>query len=362
MSLKREVQCIRYRFKIFVNSVKSCSLTNSDKNLLAERAVLQARIQGVHAEDFDQLALDVFQFQRKHNPVYRYYLSLIGAAYGQPSKASEIPCLPISALKTHRIQTLEWEPVQEFTSSGTTGWNTSRHLLRDADWYRLNARRGFEAQYGAVSGYCFLALLPSYLERSGSSLVFMAQDFISESDYPQSGFFLNDTDVLLDRLAWCKAERVPTILLGVSFALWDLAAAHPIDFPDLIVMETGGMKGRREELTRPELHDLLKAGFGVSAIHSEYGMTELLSQAYSPGEGLFRPADTLRVVPRDIYDPFSTQPLGQTAALNLIDLANLDTISFLASDDLGVVFADQSFQVLGRQDNSDLRGCNLMAV
>lgn len=329
---------------------------------MAERAALQARISRVQAEEFEPLALEVFHFQRVHNPVYQYYLSLIGAADLSPTNLSEIPVLPISALKTHRVQTLDWNPVLEFTSSGTTGWHTSHHLLREADWYRMNARRGFEAQYGAISGYCFLALLPSYLERSGSSLVFMAQDFISQSRYPQSGFFLNETEELLARLEWCQQRRIPTVLLGVSFALWDLAEEHPFHFPELIVMETGGMKGRREELTRPELHAILKAGFGVSAIHSEYGMTELLSQAYSKGEGLFRPADTLRVLPRDIYDPFSTQPLGQTAALNLVDLANLDTISFLASDDLGIVHDDHSFQVLGRQDNSDLRGCNLLVL
>jgi hypothetical protein len=323
---------------------------------------LLEKIRCVGPETFEEVAMELFHFQRAYNPLYRKFLDALGPSFHEPSRLPEIPCLPISAFKYHAIQTLQWEPVVEFSSSGTTGSQTSRHLLRSPEGYVSNARRGFEGFYGPVSGYCVLALLPSYLERSGSSLVYMAQDFIGQSAFPQSGFFLHETEKLLETLAFCQRERIPTILLGVSFALWDLAEQHPFSFPELIVMETGGMKGRREELTREALHQILKQGFGVSHIHSEYGMTELLSQGYSQGEGIFHPAPTLRVLPRDIYDPLSPQLFGQNAALNLIDLANLDTISFIASDDLGRVYADGSFQVLGRQDFSDLRGCNLMVV
>ena len=329
---------------------------------MQQRQGLLEKICRVGPATFEGVAMEVFHFQRAHNPVYRQFLELLGPSFREPAALSEIPCLPISAFKHHDIQTLDWAPAAVFSSSGTTGAETSRHLLYSPEWYHANARRGFEAFYGTVSGYCVLALLPSYLERSGSSLVYMAQDFIEQSAFPQSGFFLHDTEKLLETLAFCQKEQMPTILLGVSFALWDLAEAHPFSFPELIVMETGGMKGRREERTREELHDIMKTGFGVPRIHSEYGMTELLSQGYSGGEGLFRPAPTLRVLPRDIYDPLSPQQPGHTAALNLIDLANIDTVSFIASDDLGRVYGDGSFEVLGRQDFSDLRGCNLLLL
>lgn len=353
---------IQNQFKFVVKSIIYFKLNNPDQKLLEARASLLERIRQVTVDDFETLALDVFQFQKAHNPLYRYFISLLDPVFQHPARLAEIPCLPISAFKYHPIQTSSWTVEAEFQSSGTTGTQTSRHLVRHIAWYRENARRGFECLYGPVQDYCFLALLPSYLERSGSSLVFMAQDFIEQSRYSESGFFLDDTDALLRTLAQCQQNQVPTVLLGVSFALWDLAESNPFSFPELIVMETGGMKGRKEELTREALHAILKAGFGVQQIHSEYGMTELLSQGYSKGDGLFYPSPTLRIQARDLYDPLSAQVLGQTAALNLIDLANLDTISFIASDDLGKVHSDGSFQVLGRMDYSDLRGCNLLVL
>jgi hypothetical protein len=207
-----------------------------------------------------------------------------------------------------------------------------------------------------------LALLPAYLERTGSSLVFMADDFIRQSGHPASGFFLNDLPALKEQLLASRGRAQPTLLIGVSFALLDLAEQFPLDLGNTIIMETGGMKGRRRELTRPELHQILREAFKVEHIHSEYGMTELLSQAYAPKDGVFHPAPTLRVATREITDPLSTTPPGKTGALNLMDLANLDTISFIATDDLGRVYPDGSFEVLGRMDASDVRGCNLLVL
>ena len=235
------------------------------------------------------------------------------------------------------------------------------HLKSPAD-YRAISQLGFEHFYGDIGEFCILALLPSYLERSGSSLVYMVDHFIQQSKHPQSGFFLNELDALVEKLAYCQQNGIPTLLIGVSFALLDLAERYPMSLPDMIIMETGGMKGRREEMTRDELHGILQEAFQVAAIHSEYGMTELFSQAYSKGKGLFYPSPTMRVLGRDITDPLSLQNRGQTAAINIIDLANIDTISFIATDDLGQVYPDHSFRILGRLDDSDIRGCNLMVL
>lgn len=313
-------------------------------------------------EEFDALALGLFQYQSQYNPLYRQFLSLLGIASREINRVEDIPFLPIQFFKTHDIQTGSWAPALIFSSSGTTASTTSRHLLRDPEFYRRNARRGFAHFYGPLEDYCVLALLPSYLERSGSSLVFMAEDFIRQSRYPQSGFFLYNTEELVGILADCKKKAVPTLLLGVSFALWELAEQHPMDLNGITIMETGGMKGRRRELPREELHGILKAAFRVEAIHSEYGMAELLSQAYSRGGGLFRPTPTMRVLAREITDPLTWQQPGKTGALNIIDLANLDTISFIATDDLGRVCEDGSFEILGRLDASDARGCNLLVA
>ncbi|MBK6904113.1 MAG: acyl transferase [Saprospirales bacterium] len=312
------------------------------------------------AWSFDALALEVFRYQARHNPLYARYIDLLDTKPEEVEAIDQIPYLPISLFKTHDIQTGDWSPALVFSSSGTTASSTSRHLLRDPAWYLSNAERCFSAFYGPVESRCFLALLPSYLEREGSSLVYMAQHFISRSPFRQSGFFLYEWNKLRGVLDECKEKNIPTVLLGVSFALLELAEQAPFHFPELLVMETGGMKGRRRELTREELHDMLKEAFGVPAIHSEYGMTELLSQAYSRGDGRFYPSPLMKVSAREITDPLTTVPHGRPGALNIIDLANLDTCSFLATDDLGKAYADGSFEVLGRLDNSDIRGCNLL--
>ena len=312
-------------------------------------------------ENFGEVALDVFRYQAEHNRLYREFLRLLSVAPERVGDWTDVPCLPVSFFKTHLLQTGGWSPAMVFRSSGTTGMPSSMHLVRQPDWYLLHARRGFERLYGPLAGRCVLALLPAYLEREGSSLVYMAEDFVRASGRPESGFFLRDHDRLLEVLARCRAEGVPTLLLGVSFALLELA--ERADAPDLswaIVMETGGMKGRRREMTRMELHAYLCERFRCGAIHSEYGMTELFSQAYAPAGGLFEPAPTLRALSRDPYDPLQRQPAGRVGGLNLIDLANLDTCSFLATDDLGRVYDDDRFEVLGRFDAADLRGCNLL--
>ncbi|HRJ15589.1 MAG TPA: acyl transferase, partial [Saprospiraceae bacterium] len=288
------------------------------------------------------------------------YLELIGKKIQAVETVQEIPFLPIELFKTYDIQTGDWTPERIFSSSGTTGQTTSRHLLHDPDWYRMGARRAFARQYGPVENFCFLALLPSYLERNNSSLVFMAEDFISLSRYAQSGFYLYNMADLVKVLSDCVQNNIPTVLLGVSFALLDLAEAFPMPLEQVIVMETGGMKGRRAELTREQLHQVLRTAFQVQHIHSEYGMTELLSQAYSPGNGRFYPAPTMRVLAREAADPFAIRTWGQNGALNIIDLANVDTLSFIATDDLGKVAEDHSFEVTGRLDSSEIRGCNLM--
>jgi phenylacetate-coenzyme A ligase PaaK-like adenylate-forming protein len=325
-----------------------------------QRTILKERIRVCQPQDFEDLALDVFAFQAGSNPVYRRFLDLLHIVPAEVKELEAIPFLPISAFKFHLVQTLEWTPQMVFRSSGTTGTEPSRHAVREPEWYLEQARRGFAQFYGQPSEYCFFALLPSYLERANSSLVLMAEDFIRESRYEQSGFFLHEHEKLRNLLHANHAAQIPTVLIGVSFALLDLIEDVPVHFPELIVMETGGMKGRREEMTREDLHHRLKAGFGVDAIHSEYGMTELLSQAYSKGEGLFFTAPAMRLVLRDLYDPFAQPGPGQTGAINVMDLANLDTVSFIATDDLGKEHPGGGFQVLGRLDNSDLRGCNLL--
>lgn len=315
---------------------------------------------------FGAVALEVFRFQAAHCAVYRRYLSLLNIDVQSVVSLSQIPFLPIQFFKNHLVKTGEWEEEAIFTSSGTTGSATSRHYVHDLGFYQKNTVAGFRQFYGDPTGWLVLALLPSYLERSGSSLVSMAEHFIGLSKYEESGFFLDNMEELVELLKrderQKKKDKRRVLLLGVSFALLDLAERQNIDLEGLVVMETGGMKGRRRELTRSELHAELCAGLGVSAIHSEYGMTELFSQAYSLGDGKFRPAATMRALAREITDPLSPQAFGKTGVLNIIDLANFRTCSFIATDDLGRVGEDGTFEVLGRLDHSDIRGCNLMVA
>jgi phenylacetate-coenzyme A ligase PaaK-like adenylate-forming protein len=324
------------------------------------RETLARQIREVRPETFEALALEVFRYQAEYNNIYAEYLKLLRVSPASVRRLTDIPFLPIALFKQYRLQSGTWAPVRTFTSSGTTGATTSHHLLRSELWYQENARRAFEAIYGPLEGRAVLALLPAYLERTGSSLVFMAEDFIRESQHPASGFFLHDLAGLSHQIGALKEESHPPLLIGVSFALLDLAERFPQPLNHLIIMETGGMKGRRRELTRKELHQQLSNAFRADHIHSEYGMTELLSQAYAPEAGIFYPAPTLRAFTRQLTDPLSATPPGKTGALNLIDLANLDTIAFIATDDLGLVHPDGTFEVLGRMDHSDVRGCNLL--
>ncbi len=326
----------------------------------AERAELLPLLADLDERRFETAANAVFRYQAAHNPLYAKFLKLLHRPPSPAASLSAIPFLPIQFFKTQAIKTGDWEPENVFTSSSTTGQTPSRHLVRDAHFYLENARRGFAQFYGEPSEWCVLALLPSYLEREGSSLVAMADYFIRISKYPESGFFLNDFEKLRDVLIFCKSKGYKTILLGVSFALLDFAERHPLDLSGIMLMETGGMKGRRRELTRPELHQILRAAFNLEEVHSEYGMTELFSQAYAQGGSLFAPAPTMRVLATEINDPFCPAAPGRTGVLNIIDLANLDTCSFIQTEDVGRVYPDGRFEVLGRLDVAEMRGCNLM--
>jgi phenylacetate-coenzyme A ligase PaaK-like adenylate-forming protein len=328
----------------------------------AQSRQLYQKIRAMQPDQFEQVALEVFRFQATANPVYAQFLELLQVDPARIQQVTDIPFLPIELFKTYSVQAGTWEPVAVFSSSGTTGSTPSRHLIRSQEWYAEQAIRGVESFYGPVSDYCFLALLPHYLDRTGSSLVEMVRVFMEQSGHPANGFFLRDQEGLVARLRQCQQNQVPTILIGVSFALWDLAEAYPMDLSGITVMETGGMKGQRRELVREELHDILREAFGLSAIHSEYGMTELLSQAYSQGEGRFYPAPTMRVTLADITDPFSAPLPGRSGQIQVIDLANVDSCSFIATEDIGRMHADGSFEVLGRLDRAAWRGCNLMVL
>ncbi|MBL7828940.1 MAG: acyl transferase [Saprospiraceae bacterium] len=322
-------------------------------NQTTQRAELLHLIEDLNATRFDVVADRVFEYQRLYNPLYAQFLELLG-------EKNLRPFLPISLFKQYQIQTGVWQPADFFESSGTTGSNTSRHLVREIEWYLHHARNGFSKFYGDPSEWCILALLPNYLERGRSSLVAMADSFIRLSKYKESGFFLNDFEKLHDTLLYCQKSGFKTLLLGVSFALLDFAYAYPMDLKGVAVMETGGMKGRRKEMTRQELHAEITEELHPDSIHSEYGMTELFSQAYAKGGVIFTPAPTMKVIATEINDPFCEVPFGRTGVLNILDLANLDTISFIQTEDLGKVYDDGRFEVLGRLDAAELRGCNLL--
>ena len=325
-----------------------------------------SRIQDIFSisndREFEQLALEVFQFQYQNNPVYHTFCDCLGKSASNVSGISEVPFLPIEFFKVHKIVSSQRKIEAVFESSGTTGNNTSKHYAIDVSLYRQSFRKGFERFYGSIAGYCVLALLPAYLERQGSSLVYMANDYIQQSQHPDSGFYLYDLDALHKTLKKLERAKTKTLLIGVSFAFLDLAEQYPMTLEHCILMETGGMKGRRKELIREELHAILKKAFGITNIHSEYGMTELFSQAYSQGDGIFFTPPWMQVVCRDTEDPLATQSHGKTGGINIIDLANVYSCSFIATQDLGKTFKDGSFEVLGRFDHSDIRGCNLMAL
>lgn len=311
---------------------------------------------------FEDLALHIFKFQFENNRVYRSFCDLLYIHPSDVKLLENIPFLPIQFFKTHTVLSAA-EPVQTtFTSSGTTGSCTSKHLVTNLKIYEQSFQEGFKHFYGNIETYVVLALLPSYLEREGSSLIYMADAFIKQSNHVESGFYLNNLSELKDTLIRLDSEGKKVLLIGVSFALLDLVESHQFSLKHTIVMETGGMKGRRKELIRDELHNILKQGFGVETIHSEYGMTELLSQAYSKGNGIFNCPNWMRMITRDAEDALSIQPHGKAGGINVIDLANINSCSFIATQDLGRVYENGSFEIIGRFDNSDIRGCNLMVL
>jgi phenylacetate-coenzyme A ligase PaaK-like adenylate-forming protein len=319
------------------------------------------RIFGINSdEQFQELALEVFLFQAAENPVYKAYLDHLGILPGSVKTLDEIPFLPVEFFKTHRVVISERDHEAIFESSGTTGESTSKHYVCNLELYRRSFTTTFQQFYGDPSGFCILALLPSYLERKHSSLVYMANELIRLSGHPASGFYLDDFKGLIHQLEILENEHQPTLLFGVSFALLDLADNFPLELKNTTVMETGGMKGRREEMTRKELHERLCLGLKLGFIHSEYGMTELLSQAYAKNVGVFYTPPWVKVLIRDPYDPFSLMSRDCSGGINIIDLANLYSCSFIATQDIGKITPDGGFEVLGRFDNSDIRGCNLM--
>jgi len=321
---------------------------------------LKLHIENVTETTFEPTALAVFRYQVQNNPLYQEFINLLGISVEEVTKMHQIPFLPIQFFKHHKIKTQKWIPEVVFTSSGTSLQNTSKHYVRSLDWYNKCAFKAFEQQYGSLKDYAVLALLPSYLEREGSSLVFMVEQFIKRSENPSSGFFLYNTNELLEVLKQCEIKNQPVLLLGVTYALLDLAKEYPKALKNVVLMETGGMKGKRAEMTKKAIHTVLGKAFELENIHSEYGMTELLSQAYSKGNGLFEPSPTMRVLIRETTDPLQLLPAQKAGGINVIDLANIDSCSFIATDDLGRSYEDGTFRVLGRFDASDLRGCNLL--
>jgi phenylacetate-coenzyme A ligase PaaK-like adenylate-forming protein len=305
-------------------------------------------------------ALVIFRYQYQNNPVYSEFVDRLKVKINQVDHYLKIPFLPIGFFKTHQVVSFKEKIAGFFSSSGTTGDTVSKHFYTDAALYKKSFTTHFEQVYGKISGYYILALLPSYLERKGSSLIFMVEDLIKKSGHPESGFYLDEHEKLAEMLRLLDSSGQKVLLIGVSFALLDFIEKYKFTLQNTTIIETGGMKGRRREILREDLHRRLCEGFGVSKIHSEYGMTELFSQAYSSGDGIFTPPSWMKVLIRDVNDPLTLLPPGKTGGINIIDLANIDSCSFIATQDLGKTFNDGSFEVVGRFDNSDIRGCNLM--
>lgn len=312
------------------------------------------------SDDFNDVAVEIFKLQSQNCAVYRDYIQNLRVDINKVKCIRDIPFLPISFFKTHSILS-STNPIDiTFSSSGTTGMSQSSHHVTDVSLYEQSYLQAFNQFYGKIEDYCFLALLPSYQQRSGSSLIYMVNDLVEKSNHPQSGYFLYNHDELFETLNALKSKNQKTILIGVTYALLDFIETFEIDFPELIIMETGGMKGKRREMVREELHEQLTNGFGVKSIHSEYGMTELLSQAYSLGDGIFNCPGWMKILIRDTNDPLSLINNSKTGGINVIDLANVNSCSFIATQDLGKINPDGSFEVLGRFDNADIRGCNLL--
>ena len=313
-------------------------------------------------KQFEKIALQTFRFQYENNLVYQEFCNLMNVEKGNIKTIQQIPFLPIQFFKSHRVISNENNIQETFTSSGTSGEQTSKHHVTDLSIYEKSYQNGFSQFYGNIEDYVVLALLPSYLEREGSSLIYMVSDLIQKTKNSESGYSLHNTDALIEKLITLDSKGINVILIGVTYALLDLIEQHSFQLKNTIIMETGGMKGKRKELIREELHAQLCSGFGVSSIHSEYGMTELLSQAYSLGNGIFECPTWMQILIRDPEDALNYVENGKTGGINVIDLANINSCSFIATQDLGKKYPNTTFEVLGRFDHSDIRGCNLMVL
>jgi len=319
------------------------------------------KVFNVQKEGFEALALGIFLFQYKNNLVYKAYVDALLPDITAIDSINKIPFLPVRFFKSLKVATTDFEPQTIFESSGTTGSVNSRHFVKDLLLYEESFMKGFELFYGSIKDYCIVGLLPSYLERGNSSLVYMVNKLIERSEHPQSGFYLDEYEKLASIISDLEKQQQKTLLIGVTFALLDFGEQFPMSLQYTTILETGGMKGRRKEMIREELHGTLESAFKVPSIHSEYGMTELLSQAYSKGDGIFNTPPWMKILVRDEEDPLLVKKTGP-GIVNIIDLANIYSCSFIATDDAGKIYDDNSFEVLGRVDGSDLRGCSLMTV
>lgn len=325
---------------------------------------IQEKIFSDEKFNFEEIALSLFEFQYFNNPIYRQFTDYLHIDFKKVQSISQIPFLPIDFFKTHSVITQNASIEKIFESSGTTGQITSKHLVADVSLYEQSFINGFDLFYGKATDWIILALLPSYLERNTSSLVYMVDDLIKKTNSEHSGFYLNNLQELAEKIVYLKENRnnKKILLIGVTFALLDFAEQFPMNLSEVVIMETGGMKGRRKEMMREEVHAILKQNFNVFHIHSEYGMTELLSQGYSAGEGIFKTPPWLKILKRDIYNPLQVSANIGRGALNVIDLANIYSCAFIATQDLVNITSDTTFEIIGRTDNSDIRGCNLMVA
>lgn len=325
---------------------------------------IQEKIFSGEKFNFEEIALSLFEFQYFNNPIYRQFTDYLHIDFKKVQSISQIPFLPIDFFKTHSVITQNASIEKIFESSGTTGQITSKHLVADVSLYEQSFINGFDLFYGKATDWIILALLPSYLERNTSSLVYMVDDLIKKTNSEHSGFYLNNLQELAEKIVYLKENRnnKKILLIGVTFALLDFAEQFPMNLSEVVIMETGGMKGRRKEMMREEVHAILKQNFNVFHIHSEYGMTELLSQGYSAGEGIFKTPPWLKILKRDIYNPLQVSANIGRGALNVIDLANIYSCAFIATQDLVNITSDTTFEIIGRTDNSDIRGCNLMVA
>lgn len=366
MSFLQEFANNPVRIKPAANNFEARFMMNKDRlkqppNFPQGRSSLAEKIFEVSNDlQFNELALDIFQFQFTNNSIYRIWCENLSRTPASVKTLSDVPFMPVEFFKNFSIQSWKGEPATTFFSSGTTGQITSKHLVADTYIYEQSLLKGFQLEYGDPSDWIIIGLLPAYLERPGSSLVYMTDILIRESGQQESGFYLNNYDELLALLTRLKAENRKVWLIGVSFALLDMAEKHPEAWENLVVVETGGMKGRRKEMIRADLHETIRTNWNITRLHSEYGMTELFSQAWLNDSGRFHLPPWMKVMIRETDDPFSYAENGKTGGINVVDLANLDSCTFISTSDLGKKHADETFDVLGRFDHSDVRGCNLM--